>query len=136
MVQGGPAVPGESERPGVSAAVLSEGPELRTSADPRLADRASRRARLLDRLLAFRADLVVAALYLAGAAYVLSGQWRDTAHGYLVKSGQDQSMWEWFFAETAHAVIHLHNPLGTNLQNYPDGVNMMANTAMFGSGSR
>lgn len=134
MVQGGPAVPDESQRPGVSAAVLSEGHELRTSPEPRPADRPSRGARLLDRLLASRADLAVAVLYLTAAVYVLSGQWRDTAHGYLVKSGQDQSMWEWFFAETAHAVIHRHNPLGTNLQNYPDGVNMMANTAMFGVG--
>lgn len=132
MVQGGPAVPNE-QRPGVSAAVLSEGPELRIP-EPGLAGRPSWGARLRDRVLASRPDLVVAAVYLAAAVYVLSGQWRDTAHGYLVASGQDQSMWEWFFAETAHAVIHLHNPLGTNLQNYPDGVNMMANTAMFGVG--
>nr|WP_258081357.1 DUF6541 family protein [Nocardia nova] len=118
----------------MSTAVLPEGHELRTSPDPRLTDRPSRGARLLDRLLASRADLAIAVLYLTTAVYALSGQWRDTAHGYLVKSGQDQSMWEWFFAETAHAVIHLHNPLGTNLQNYPDGVNMMANTAMFGVG--
>ncbi|WP_228817068.1 glycosyl transferase [Nocardia transvalensis] len=71
---------------------------------------------------------------MALAVFVLSGQWRDTEHGYLFKSGQDQTMWEWFFAETAHAVAHLDNPLGTRLQNFPDGVNMMANTAMFGVG--
>lgn len=81
-----------------------------------------------------RADLVIAGAYLLLATYVLSGQWRDTHHGYLVKSGQDQFMWEWFFAETAHAFAHLQNPLGTHLQNFPDGVNMMANTAMFGVG--
>ncbi len=81
-----------------------------------------------------RADLLVAAAYLSLAIFVLSGQWRDTGHGYLIKSGQDQTMWEWFFAETAHAVATLHNPLGTRLQNVPDGVNMMANTAMFGVG--
>ncbi|MGV9674515.1 glycosyl transferase [Nocardia sp. NPDC003482] len=79
-------------------------------------------------------DLAVAAAYTALAVLVLSGQWRDTDHGYLIKSGQDQTMWEWFFAETAHAVAHLNNPLGTNLQNFPDGVNMMANTASFGVG--
>jgi hypothetical protein len=43
-------------------------------------------------------------------------------------------MWEWFFAVTAHSVAHLQNPLGTDLQNSPAGVNMMANTAMFGVG--
>ncbi|WP_157120864.1 DUF6541 family protein [Nocardia miyunensis] len=86
------------------------------------------------RLPLSRADLVIATLYLILATYVLSGQWRDTHDGYLVKSGQDQFMWEWFFAETAHAIAHLQNPLGTHLQNFPAGVNMMANTAMFGVG--
>lgn len=86
------------------------------------------------RLWLSRADLIIAGGYLVLATYVLSGQWRDTHHGYLVESGQDQFMWEWFFAETAHAFAHLQNPLGTHLQNFPDGVNMMANTAMFGVG--
>ncbi|MEV5835722.1 glycosyl transferase [Nocardia sp. NPDC052112] len=81
-----------------------------------------------------RSDLVVSVGYLALAVTVLSGQWRNTHSGYLIKSGQDQTMWEWFFAVTAHSVAHLENPLGTNLQNFPAGVNMMANTAMFGVG--
>ncbi|MFI9511445.1 glycosyl transferase [Nocardia sp. NPDC052566] len=81
-----------------------------------------------------RADLVAGFGYLALAVVVLSGQWRNTGSGYLIKSGQDQTMWEWFFAVTAHSVAHLENPLGTNLQNFPAGVNMMANTAMFGVG--
>lgn len=100
------------------------------TASPKLSppQRVARRIRMA------RADLVVAAGYLSLAVLVLSGQWRNTGSGYLVKSGQDQTMWEWFFAVTAHQVAHLHNPLGTNLQNYPDGVNMMANTAMFGVG--
>lgn len=80
------------------------------------------------------ADLLVAFAYLALAATVLSAQWRDTDSGYLIKSGQDQTMWEWFFAVTAHSVAQLESPLGTNLQNFPAGVNMMANTAMFGVG--
>ncbi|MET8773582.1 glycosyl transferase [Nocardia sp. NPDC004654] len=80
------------------------------------------------------ADLLIAFAYLALAATVLSAQWRDTDSGYLIKSGQDQTMWEWFFAVTAHSVANLESPLGTNLQNFPAGVNMMANTAMFGVG--
>ncbi|WP_431966429.1 glycosyl transferase [Nocardia sp. bgisy134] len=86
------------------------------------------------RLRVHRADLLVGCAYLALATAVLSRQWRDTGSGYLIKSGQDQTMWEWFFAVTAHSVAHLENPLGTNLQNFPAGVNMMANTAMFGVG--
>ncbi|MGN2634836.1 glycosyl transferase [Nocardia takedensis] len=99
-----------------------------------LAPAPARGAVLLRRLRAARADLLAAALYLGAAVVVLSGQWRDTAGGYLIKSGQDQTMWEWFFAVTAHSVANLENPLGTTLQNYPAGVNMMANTAMFGVG--
>ncbi|WP_431955214.1 glycosyl transferase [Nocardia lijiangensis] len=86
------------------------------------------------RLRVHRADLFAGCAYLALAVAVLSGQWRDTDGGYLIKSGQDQTMWEWFFAVTAHSVAHLESPLGTNLQNFPAGVNMMANTAMFGVG--
>lgn len=41
-------------------------------------------------------------------------------------------MWEWFFAVGARAVFHGENPLGSVLQNYPDGVNLMGNTAMLG----
>ncbi|TQM29430.1 glycosyl transferase [Nocardia bhagyanarayanae] len=86
------------------------------------------------RLRANRADLLAGLGYLVLATAVLSGQWRDTDSGYLIKSGQDQTMWEWFFAVTAHSVAQLESPLGTNLQNFPAGVNMMANTAMFGVG--
>lgn len=93
-------------------------------------DRASAR----DRLGVTRGDWIAGTLYLALATLVLSGQWRDTDGAYLIKSGQDQTMWEWFFAVTAHSVSHLESPLGTTLQNYPAGVNMMANTAMFGVG--
>ncbi|WP_174416430.1 glycosyl transferase [Nocardia concava] len=94
----------------------------------------SRPRRVARRLRLARADLIIATGYLALAVLVLSGQWLHTDRGYLIKSGQDQTMWEWFFAVTAHNVAHLENPLGTLLQNYPDGVNMMANTAMFGVG--
>ncbi|WSV84858.1 glycosyl transferase [Nocardia sp. NBC_01009] len=90
--------------------------------------------RRLPRIRVARIDLVVAVGYLASAVTVLSGQWRNTQSGYLIKSGQDQTMWEWFFAVTAHSVAHLQYPLGTDLQNFPAGVNMMANTAMFGVG--
>ncbi|WP_441343049.1 glycosyl transferase [Nocardia sp.] len=94
----------------------------------------SRQQRVAHRLRLARADLFVATGYLSLAVLVLSGQWLNTNRGYLIKSGQDQTMWEWFFAVTAHKVANLENPLGTGLQNYPDGVNMMANTAMFGVG--
>lgn len=77
-------------------------------------------------------DLVAAASFLALAVFVLGRQWRHLGDGYLIRSGQDQSMWEWFFAVTAHSLANVENPLSSTLQNYPLGVNLMANTAMFG----
>lgn len=79
-----------------------------------------------------RPDVVAAAVYLALAFVVLGNQWRHLGTGYLRYSGQDQTMWEWFFAVTAKSVASLQNPLFSDLQNAPVGVNMMANTAMLG----
>lgn len=94
---------------------------------PAVGDRASRvRVRL--------ANALVALTYLALALVVFGPLWMDLGRGYLTNSMQDQYMWEWFFAATAHAVVNLDNPLFSVLQNQPDGVNMMANTAMLGLG--
>lgn len=94
----------------------------------------TRPERLVRRARSVRSDLIVGTGYLSLAVFVLAGQWLHPNNGYLIKSGQDQTMWEWFFAVTAHKIAHFENPLSTLLQNYPDGVNMMANTAMFGVG--
>ncbi|MDJ0359741.1 glycosyl transferase [Rhodococcus sp. H29-C3] len=79
-----------------------------------------------------RADVATASLFTVLALFVMQGQWRNLSNGYLYNSGQDQAMWEWFLSVAAHSVAHLDNPLWSDLQNYPAGVNMMANTAMFG----
>ncbi|MGB6180444.1 MAG: 6-pyruvoyl-tetrahydropterin synthase-related protein [Rhodococcus sp. (in: high G+C Gram-positive bacteria)] len=79
-----------------------------------------------------RPDLVAAAVYSVLSVAVLANQWLHLRTDYLRLSGQDQTMWEWFFAVTAKSVVHLDNPFFTDLQNAPDGVNMMANTAMLG----
>lgn len=60
--------------------------------------------------------------------------WMDTGQAYLASSVQDQNMWEWFFAVTADAVSSWNNPLFSDLQNYPVGVNLMSNTVMLGMG--
>lgn len=77
-------------------------------------------------------DLLVAALFLAMAVTLYSGRLIAPEARYLPDSLQDQNQWEWFFAVTADNVRHLHNPLFTHLQNFPDGVNLMANTVMLG----
>ncbi|MFI6034255.1 glycosyltransferase [Streptomyces sp. NPDC051315] len=78
------------------------------------------------------ADAVAAALFLAMAVALYSGRFLDPAHRYLTDSLQDQNQWEWFFAVTADNVAHLRNPLFSDLQGAPGGVNLMANTAMLG----
>jgi hypothetical protein len=81
-----------------------------------------------------RADTLVVLCYVLAAFVIYAGLWVNLSSGYLYNSAQDQNMWEWFFAVTAHSVWHLQDPLGSTLQNFPDGVNLMANTAMFGLG--
>ncbi|MFF5036163.1 hypothetical protein [Nocardia salmonicida] len=81
-----------------------------------------------------RTDLFVAGCYLSLAVFVLAGLWSNPRSGYLSKSDQDQTLFEWFNAITARNITHLGSPLSTQLQNYPDGVNMMANTLMYGWG--
>ncbi|WP_369234359.1 dolichyl-phosphate beta-glucosyltransferase [Streptomyces sp. R21] len=78
------------------------------------------------------ADVLAATLFLLMAVALYSGRWAGPGHRYLPDSLQDQNQWEWFFAVTADNVRHLHNPLFTTLQGFPDGVNLMANTVMLG----
>lgn len=79
-----------------------------------------------------RADVLAAAFFLALSFVLFSGRWVDPGGRYIPDSMQDQNQWEWFFAVTADNVRHLHDPLFTTLQNFPDGVNLMANTVMLG----
>lgn len=80
------------------------------------------------------ADIAVLLGFVLAAFLIYRPLWMDLAHGYLTSSVQDQNMWEWFFAVTAHSVVNLDNPLFTTFQNYPLGVNLMANTTMLGIG--
>ncbi|WP_435611734.1 glycosyltransferase [Streptomyces sp. bgisy159] len=72
------------------------------------------------------------ALFLLLSLALYSGRLLAPDRRYLTDSLQDQYQWEWFFAVTADNVAHLRNPLFTDLQGYPDGVNLMANTVMPG----
>ncbi|GAB3501843.1 glycosyl transferase [Amycolatopsis cihanbeyliensis] len=85
-------------------------------------------------LRAHPADLAITSIFLLAAFLIYRPLWNNLGSGYLTNSGQDQRMWEWFFAVTAHALSNGENPLFSALQNHPDGVNLMANTAMLGLG--
>ncbi|NES31034.1 hypothetical protein GCE86_03960 [Micromonospora terminaliae] len=75
-------------------------------------------------------DLVVAAVFLAGALLVTARGWRDVDGRLLGTRPDDQGFNEWMLAYAAHAVSHLENPFFTTLQNAPDGVNLMTNVGM------
>ncbi|MGW3120760.1 dolichyl-phosphate beta-glucosyltransferase [Streptomyces sp. NPDC001107] len=78
------------------------------------------------------ADVFAVTLFLLMSMALYSGRLFDPDHRYLPDSLQDQNQWEWFFDVTAHNLAHLHNPLFSDLQGFPDGVNLMANTVMLG----
>ena len=79
-------------------------------------------------------DLVVVAAYLGTALHVLSGLVGRTSTGYLSQGVQDHQAFEWYFGASAHNVATLSNPLFSDRQNFPDGVNLMANAAVTGLG--
>ncbi|MFI1014279.1 dolichyl-phosphate beta-glucosyltransferase [Streptomyces sp. NPDC020965] len=79
-----------------------------------------------------RTDVLIATLFLLCSFLLYRDLWADLDRGYLADAGQDQNQWEWFFRVTADNVTALRNPLFTTLQNFPDGVNLMANTVMLG----
>ena len=81
-----------------------------------------------------RSDLIAPAAYLLLATVLLSGLVTDLRGGYLSQGVQDQQAFEWYFGATAHNLASLSNPLFTDLQNYPTGVNLMANAAVLGLG--
>ncbi|GAA4412005.1 glycosyl transferase [Fodinibacter luteus] len=81
-----------------------------------------------------RSDLLAPATYLLLATWLLSGLIADLRTGYLSQGVQDQQAFEWYFGATAHNLVTLANPLFSDLQNFPAGVNLMANASMLGLG--
>ena len=79
-------------------------------------------------------DLVVVAVYVGTALHVLSNLVGRMSSGYLSQGVQDHQAFEWYFGASAHNVATLSNPLFSDRQNFPDGVNLMANAAVTGLG--
>ncbi len=72
--------------------------------------------------------------YLLLAGWVLAGLIGNLRTGYLSQGVQDQQAFEWYFGAAAHNLTSLSNPLFSDLQNFPAGVNLMANAAVLGLG--
>ena len=79
-----------------------------------------------------RSDLWAPLAYLLLAGWVLAGLIGNLRTGYLSQGVQDQQAFEWYFGAAAHNLTSLSNPLFSDLQNFPAGVNLMANAAVLG----
>jgi hypothetical protein len=78
----------------------------------------------------WRGDLVVYGVFVVGAVLVMGHLWVDPGGRLLRDNGSDQELFEWMLAHTAHAVTHGQNPFFSYHLELPDGVNLLANTAV------
>ncbi|HEY2203943.1 MAG TPA: glycosyl transferase [Pseudonocardia sp.] len=77
-------------------------------------------------------DAIVVTAYALTSFGLYRDLWLGLPTSYLVDSGRDQDLFEWFFAVQARALAHGDLVLYSDLQNHPGGVNLMGNTAMPG----
>ncbi|MEU4470113.1 hypothetical protein [Micromonospora sp. NPDC023888] len=102
----------------------------------RLAGRVDRRprvARLLAAVRRHRADLLVTLVFVVLAGWLTHGLWPDPAGRTLALNPEDQTLYEWFLAVDARALLGDFDLL-TDRLNAPDGVNLMANTTVIALG--
>ncbi|MEU7587048.1 hypothetical protein AB0A95_12165 [Micromonospora sp. NPDC049230] len=102
----------------------------------RLAGRVDRRlriARLLAAVNRNRTDLLVALVYVVLAGWLTHGLWLDPAGRTLALNPEDQTLYEWFLAVDARALLGDFHLL-TDRLNAPGGVNLMANTTVIALG--
>ncbi|WP_089153830.1 hypothetical protein [Micromonospora sp. NBS 11-29] len=112
------------------AAVRPEPPAARPTADVAAATRPRWRWRWTRR----RIDLVVYAGFLLAAVWVTSGIWADPAGRVAALYSSDPAQVQFFLAHSVRVVLHGEFPFFTEQFNYPDGVNLMANTAILALG--
>ena len=79
-----------------------------------------------------RADLLAVGAYVLLGLVVGAHYWADLQHRISSHLPTDNTWFEWLLAHGAYSVRHLSDPLFSDRQNAPDGVNMMANTSALG----
>ncbi|HEX6969609.1 MAG TPA: hypothetical protein VF174_12480 [Micromonosporaceae bacterium] len=82
----------------------------------------------------WRQDLPVFTLFLATAIWVTSGIWADPAHRVAPMYSGDPAQVQFFLAHSVRVLLFGEFPFYTDRLNYPDGVNLMANTSILGLG--
>ncbi|MFI7429473.1 hypothetical protein ACIBPB_20985 [Micromonospora sp. NPDC049836] len=81
-----------------------------------------------------RQDLAVYAVFLLAALWVTSRIWADPAGRVAALYSSDPAQVQFFLAHSVRVVLHGEFPFYTDQFNYPDGVNLMANTAILALG--
>jgi hypothetical protein len=78
------------------------------------------------------ADRVALLAYLAGAFVVTGRLWVDPDGRMLRDNRTDQIFFEWVLTNAASTLRGLHDPFFTDALNAPHGINLMANTSIWG----
>jgi hypothetical protein len=81
-----------------------------------------------------RRDLAVYGVFLLAALWVTSQIWIDPAGRVASLYSSDPAQVQFFLAHSVRVVLHGEFPFYTDQFNYPDGVNLMANTAILALG--
>ncbi|MEU8261209.1 hypothetical protein AB0C02_11395 [Micromonospora sp. NPDC048999] len=81
-----------------------------------------------------RIDLAVYGVLLLAALWVTSRLWVDPADRVAALYSSDPAQVQYFLAHSVRVVLHGELPFYTDRMNYPDGVNLMANTAILALG--
>jgi hypothetical protein len=81
-----------------------------------------------------RRDLKVYGFFLAMALWTTSQIWLDPAGRVAALYSSDPAQVQFFLAHSVRVVLYGEYPFFTEQLNYPDGVNLMANTAILGLG--
>lgn len=82
----------------------------------------------------WRRDLAVYGCFLLAALWVTSQIWVDPAGRVASLYSSDPAQVQFFLAHSVRVVLHGEFPFFTEQLNYPDGVNLMANTAILALG--
>lgn len=79
-----------------------------------------------------RSDLIACAIYVCAAAWVNYRLLRHPRVRLQATNMADDANFQWMLAHAARVLSHGVNPFFTYQMNVPDGVNLMANTALLG----
>ncbi|GAB3956455.1 hypothetical protein GCM10027614_68720 [Micromonospora vulcania] len=124
-----PAAPTEPETPTDPEAPSEPAADAGADAEA-TAPGATRRRRWTRR----RQDLAVGGLFLLAALWVTSRLWLDPSGRAASLYTGDPAQVQFFLAHSVRVVLHGEYPFYTEQFNYPDGVNLMANTAVLALG--